>query len=197
MITDRKNPILAEALFSPEHSLELHFALDSVYRETSLRVLDLLRNKYRLIEHLQALRRYLLLGQGDFIRHLLELLASELCKPAQELYGHTLSGILESAIRITNAQYEDEDTLKRLNVGIMNSSHGDFGWDVFTLVYIIDGPVGTIFQQTMSTYKCLFGTLWMAKRMEFVLSNMRKQQISSAKLFRNMEGYVSFLMNEN
>jgi gamma-tubulin complex component 3 len=48
--------------------------LDKVYRETSLRVLDLLKNKYRLFEHLQSLRRYLLLGQGDFIRHLLELL---------------------------------------------------------------------------------------------------------------------------
>lgn len=48
--------------------------MDKVYRETSLRVLDLLKNKYRLFEHLQSLRRYLLLGQGDFIRHLLELL---------------------------------------------------------------------------------------------------------------------------
>lgn len=177
----------AEALYTPEQSIDLHSTLESVYRETSLRVLDLLKGKFRLIEHLQALRRYLLLGQGDFIRHLLELLAPELCKPAQDLYGHTLSAILESAIRVTNAQYEDEDTLQRLNVALKNHSHGDTGWDVFTLVYIVDGPVGTIFQPTMVTYKGLFGALWMAKRMEFVLSNMRKQQITSAKLFRHMK----------
>ncbi|XP_022918951.1 gamma-tubulin complex component 3 [Onthophagus taurus] len=177
----------AEALFSPEQSIELHTALESVYRETSLRVLNLLKNKFRLLEHLQALRRYLLLGQGDFIRHLLELLAPELNKPAQELYGHTLSGILESAIRVTNAQFEDEDTLQRLNVGLMDPSHGDLGWDTFTLVYIVDGPVGTIFEHTMPIYKCLFGGLWKTKRMEYVLSNMRKQQISCAKLFRRLD----------
>lgn len=70
----------------------------------------------------------------------------------------------------------------------MNHSVGDTGWDVFSLVYLVDGPVGTIFQPTMSTYKCLFGALWKAKRMEFVLSNMRKQQISSGKLLRKIEG---------
>lgn len=65
----------AEALFAPEQSIEFHATLENVYKETSLRVLDLLKNKYKLYEHLQSLRRYLLLGQGDFIRHLLELLA--------------------------------------------------------------------------------------------------------------------------
>lgn len=67
--------IVAEALFSPEQSIELHDTLESVYKETSLRVLNLLKEKYRMLDHLQALRQYLLLGQGDFIRHLLELLA--------------------------------------------------------------------------------------------------------------------------
>ncbi|EFA04217.1 gamma-tubulin complex component 3 [Tribolium castaneum] len=177
----------SESLFSPEQSLEFDSALEKVYRETSLRVLDLLKNKYRLYEHLQSLRRYLLLGQGDFIRHLLELLVPELDKPAQEIYSHTLSTILESAIRVTNAQFEDEDTLQRLNVSFMGHSQGDTGWDVFSLVYIVDGPVGTIFQPTMTTYQCLFGALWKAKRMEFVLANMRKQQISMAKIFRKIK----------
>lgn len=66
--------IFSESLFSPEQSLEFDSTLEKAYREISLRVLDLLKNKYRLFEHLQSLRRYLLLGQGDFIRHLLELL---------------------------------------------------------------------------------------------------------------------------
>lgn len=69
------NFFIAEALFAPEQSIEFHATLENVYKETSLRVLNLLKNKYKLNEHLQSLRRYLLLGQGDFIRHLLELLA--------------------------------------------------------------------------------------------------------------------------
>lgn len=119
----------------------------------------------------------------------------ELSKPAQNLYSHTLSAILESAIRVTNVQYEDEDIVQRLTVEFLHSSHGDTGWDIFTLVYIVDGPVGSIFEPAMSEYRSLFGSLWKAKRMEFVLSNMRKQQITSAKLFRNIPGnYNSFAL---
>nr|CAH7717143.1 unnamed protein product [Callosobruchus chinensis] len=178
---------LADGLFAPEQSIEFHATLESVYKETSLRVLELLKNKYRLFEHLQSLRRYLLLGQGDFIRHLLDLLTPELNKPAGQIYIHTLTAILESAIRVTNAQYEDEDTLKRLAVFFMSHSSGDTGWDVFGLIYIVDGPVGTIFQQTMSTYQSLFGALWRAKRTEFALANMRRQQITMSKLFKNID----------
>lgn len=177
----------AAALFTPEQSVEFHLTLETVYKETSFRVLDLLKNKYNLYEHLQSLRRYLLLGQGDFIRHLLELLTPELSKPADAIYGHTLSGILESAIRVTNAQYEDEDTLKRLNISFMSHSIGDVGWDVFSLIYNVDGPIGTIFQTTMPTYQSLFGALWKAKRTEYVLANMRRQQISMSKLFRKVK----------
>ncbi|ENN77802.1 hypothetical protein D910_12412 [Dendroctonus ponderosae] len=180
------NTTSADALFAPEQSIEFHLTLETVYKETSFRVLDLLKNKYNIYEHLQSLRRYLLLGQGDFIRHLLELLTPELNKPADAIYGHTLSAILESAIRVTNAQYEDEDTLKRLNISFMSHSIGDVGWDVFSLVYNVDGPIGTIFQTTMPTYQSLFGALWKAKRTEYVLANMRRQQISMAKLFRKV-----------
>lgn len=99
-----------------------------------------------------------------------------------------MTAILESAVRVTNAQYEDEDTLQRLNVSFMTHSAGDIGWDVFSLVYIVDGPIGTIFQQTMPTYQSLFGALWKAKRTEYALANMRRQQVTMAKLFRKIKG---------
>ncbi|KAF5284977.1 hypothetical protein FQA39_LY16842 [Lamprigera yunnana] len=186
---------IADSLFIPDKSVDLHSNLENVYKETSHRVLCMLKEKYMLLEHLQALRRYLLLGQGDFIRHLLELLAPELGKPAQHLYTHTLSAILESAISVTNAQFEDEEILKRLTVEFLHHSHGDTGWDIFTLIYLVDGPVGTIFESAMSEYRTLFGSLWKAKRMEYVLSNMRKQQISSAKIFRKMKVLQPILHN--
>lgn len=46
------------------------------YFDTSKYLLDVLNRNYLLLEHLQAMRRYLLLGQGDFIRHLMDLLKS-------------------------------------------------------------------------------------------------------------------------
>ncbi|GAB1292989.1 Gamma-tubulin complex component 3 [Apodemus speciosus] len=48
--------------------------IDAAYFETSKYLLDVLNRKYSLLEHMQAVRRYLLLGQGDFIRHLMDLL---------------------------------------------------------------------------------------------------------------------------
>lgn len=112
----------------------------------------------------------------------------ELSKPAKNLYSHTLTAILESAVRVTNAQFEDEEILKRLTVGLLHQCTGDTGWDIFSLIYIVDGPVGTILRPAMTEYQTLFGSLWKAKRMEYVLSNMRKQQISCNKMFRDMKG---------
>lgn len=48
--------------------------IDAAYFETSKYLLDVLNRKYSLLDHMQAVRRYLLLSQGDFIRHLMDLL---------------------------------------------------------------------------------------------------------------------------
>ena len=48
--------------------------IDTVYKETSQHLLEVLHTKYKFMDHLKAMRRYLLLGQGDFIRHLMDLL---------------------------------------------------------------------------------------------------------------------------
>jgi gamma-tubulin complex component 3 len=54
-------------LFSPECDTKLHILIDNVYLNTSKKVLDIVKGPHRLMEHLQAMRKYLLLGQGDFI----------------------------------------------------------------------------------------------------------------------------------
>lgn len=65
---------LVKSLYDKKKDSALHSVMDTAYRDASRRVLDTLMGKHKLLEHLQALRRYLLLGQGDFIRHLMELL---------------------------------------------------------------------------------------------------------------------------
>ena len=46
--------------------------VDIEYRKTSSRVIDVLNRKFKLKKHLHMLRKFLLLGQGDFIRHLMD-----------------------------------------------------------------------------------------------------------------------------
>ena len=53
---------------------------------------QVLHKRYQFMDHLMGMRRYLLLGQGDFIRHLMDLLAEDLEKPANLLYMHNLTG---------------------------------------------------------------------------------------------------------
>ncbi|XP_064185938.1 gamma-tubulin complex component 3 isoform X1 [Anguilla rostrata] len=161
--------------------------IDAAYFDTSKYLLDVLNRNYLLLEHLQAMRRYLLLGQGDFIRHLMDLLKPELARPATTLYQHNLTGILETAIRATNAQFDSPEILKRLDVRLLEVSPGDTGWDVFSLDYHVDGPIATVFtRECMSHYLRVFNFLWRAKRMEYTLTDIWKGQMCNAKLLKNM-----------
>ena len=60
---------------------------------------QVLHTRYQFMDHLSGMRRYLLLGQGDFIRHLMDLLAEDLEKPANLLYMHNLTGMSHSCFR--------------------------------------------------------------------------------------------------
>ncbi|XP_015219935.1 gamma-tubulin complex component 3 [Lepisosteus oculatus] len=185
----------AKSADSPKDAAELFTDLegafqgkiDAAYFETSKYLLDVLNKNYLLLEHMQAMRRYLLLGQGDFIRHLMDLLKPELARPATTLYQHNLTGILETAVRATNAQFDSPEILKRLDVRLLEVSPGDTGWDVFSLDYHVDGPIATVFtRECMSHYLRVFNFLWRAKRMEYILTDIWKGQMCNAKLLKGM-----------
>ncbi|XP_044106066.1 gamma-tubulin complex component 3 isoform X4 [Neovison vison] len=168
--------------------------IDAAYFETSKYLLDVLNKRYSLLDHMQAMRRYLLLGQGDFIRHLMDLLKPELVRPATTLYQHNLTGILETAVRATNAQFDSPEILRRLDVRLLEVSPGDTGWDVFSLDYHVDGPIATVFtRECMSHYLRVFNFLWRAKRMEYILTDIRKGHMCNAKLLRNMPEFSGVL----
>lgn len=48
----------------------------------------------------------------------------ELARPATTLYQHNLTGILETAVRATNAQYDNAEILKRLDVRLLEVTVG-------------------------------------------------------------------------
>lgn len=177
----------ADHIFSNVADTKLHSTIDSIYLNTSKRVLDIVMGPHKLLEHLQAMRRYLLLGQGDFIGILMENLKCELDKPAKELYSYDLSSIMDAAIRSTNAQYDDPEILNHLDVRLMTPCDGDIGWDILSLQYTVRGPLATMLEPSMSIYQVLFKPLWRMKHMEFVLSSkIWKDQKCNAKPLRCM-----------
>lgn len=169
--------------------------LNVTYESTSKRLLSVMNENYNLPAHFKAMRSYLLLGQGDFVRHLLDILQEELTKPAQSLYRRNLAEQLETAIRCTNAQFDNPEVLKSLDVRLHDINPGDVGWDVFSLNYSVSGPLLTIFPtEVMRKYIRVFNFLLRAKRMEYNLNHLWGQMMSTSKRYKESlpEAYEVF-----
>jgi gamma-tubulin complex component 3 len=167
--------------------------IDEAYKTTMKRLMDLMANKFNLFEHLQALKNYILLGQGDFIALLMESLAANLDRPAGAQYRHTLTAQLEHAIRGSNAQYDSPEVLRRLDARMLQLSHGDIGWDCFTLEYKIDAPVDVVVTEWGNRqYLKVFNFLWRIKRVEFaLLSTWRKCMTGARGVLQNSDPVVN------
>ena len=141
----------------------LEASIDEAYKATMARLIHLMADKFKLFEHLKALKKYLLLGQGDFIALLMENLSSNLDRPANTLYRHNLTAQLEHAVRESNAQFDSPDVLRRLDARMLELSYGEIGWDVFTLEYKIDAPVDVVVTPYGSRqYLKVFNFLWIS-----------------------------------
>ncbi|PGH04060.1 hypothetical protein GX51_03730 [Blastomyces parvus] len=178
------------AAYSRDASKELRYgdtatletSIDEAYETTMARLIYLMDSKFKLFDHLKALKKYLLLGQGDFIALLMESLASNLDRPANSQYRHTLTAQLEHAIRSSNAQYDSPDVLRRLDARMLELSHGEIGWDCFTLEYKIDAPVDVVITPWGSTqYLKVFNFLWRVKRVEFALGSTWRRCMTGAR----------------
>lgn len=164
---------------------EFEHLLNTAYKEVSQKALELLFGNYKLRSHFRGLRQYLLLGQGDFIRHLMDLLQSELDKPSSECRFHNILSVLECAMRSTNAQFDEPDVTNRLDCRLLDPPTNDnraSGWDIFSLVYKVDGPISTIFtEEKIRDYIEIFRQLWRTKRVEHVLTSLWSNQMYYSK----------------
>ena len=176
--------------YSKDASKELRYGdtatveawIDEAYKTTMKRLIDLMANKFNMFEHLKALKNYILLGQGDFIALLMESLAANLDRPAGAQYRHTLTAQLEHAIRGSNAQYDSPEVLRRLDARMLQLSHGDIGWDCFTLEYKIDAPVDVVVTEWGNRqYLKVFNFLWRIKRVEFALLSTWRKCITGSR----------------
>ncbi|KAF8974520.1 gamma-tubulin complex, DGRIP91/SPC98 component [Flammula alnicola] len=162
----------------------LERSIDAAYRLASHRLFEVFIDKFKLLDHLSALKSFLLLGHGDFADQLMETLGPSLAKPANTLYRHNLTANLETAIRSSNAQQDPVDVLRRLDARILEYSHGEIGWDVFTLEYKVNPPIDTVLdQEAMEKYLKLFKHLWQMKRIEKTLDKSWMRVTGGAQTF--------------
>lgn len=112
-----------------------------------------------------------------------------LTKPANTLYRHNLTANLETAIRSSNVHRDPVDILRRLDARMLEYSHGEIGWDVFTLEYKVDPPIDTVLDsEAMEKYLKLFKHLWQMKRIEMALDKGWLRVTGGARMFLRLPG---------
>ena len=141
--------------------------------------------RYNLHQHCLAIKRYLLFGQGDFVRHLFDLLANNIFPGSKNPHHHNLTGIVETAIRASAQSSEDAEVRDRVHVSTMEATTGDDLFSVFTLEYKVDMPCNAIItEKAMRRYKRIFNFLWGLKRVEQVVSRCSSAAPSLPSLIR-------------
>ncbi|EPQ59222.1 gamma-tubulin complex, DGRIP91/SPC98 component [Gloeophyllum trabeum ATCC 11539] len=162
----------------------LERSIDTAYQIASRRLFDVFLDKFRLLDHLRALKNYMLLGHGDFTDQLMDALSPSLARPANALHRHNLTATLETALRSSVAQNDPPDVLRRLDARVLEFQHGEIGWDVFTLEYKVDAPIDTIIDpESILKYLKLFNHLWKLRRVEKALNKGWLRVTSGSRSF--------------
>jgi gamma-tubulin complex component 3 len=120
---------------------------DIVYKLSAsidAKLLNLVMSRFYVQTHLLALKKFMLLGQGDFVTCLMDGVGPELKRRANQLFRHNLTGILEGALRASNAQFEPSYVLDRIGIRLLEATAGDSGWEIFSLDYAIDAPLNAV-----------------------------------------------------
>ena len=166
------DPSKQEEILNMSFINEIIFNIDVIHKLINKDLVRIVFTKFKFLTNLNSINKYLLLGQGDMIQSLMESLFEELDKPANLIFKHNLQSNLESAIRGSNAQYNDPDCLKKLNIKLNSASVGDIGWDIFCLEYKVDLPLSIIFNtKLLKDYQKLFFFFWKIKRIEYSQNN--------------------------
>ncbi|GAA5873082.1 hypothetical protein JCM16303_006932 [Sporobolomyces ruberrimus] len=180
-------------------SLERSISL--AYSTASQRLFELFFDKFKLMDHLRALKDYLMLGKGDFCEILMEQLGPSLGRPANTLYRHNLTSTLETAIRgslppASLASPHSLSILRRLDARISDFQQGEVGWDVFLLEYKVDAPLSTILDpRSLEDYREMFRHLWGIKRVEYALNEAWRTLMTSSRLLKK-GSIVSFALHQ-
>ncbi|CAH9051446.1 unnamed protein product [Cuscuta europaea] len=178
---------------SNHHYLE---CIRAAYDFASGELLNLVKEKYDLMAKLRSIKHYLLLDQGDFLVHFMDIAKEELMKKLDEVSVEKLQSLLDLALRTTAAAadpcHEDlsccvERTtlLKRLstlkdldaNQVASESSHNldepasITGLETFSLNYKVQWPLSLVIsRKALTKYQLIFRFLFHCKHVDQQLS---------------------------
>lgn len=127
----------------------------------------------QLFTHLINFKKVLLMGSNDFIEVIIRNGLGIFNEPARNLTSNQLSGIVVDSIKNSSVgtSFVHND---RIDARILDLSHGNIGWEVFTLEYKInDLAVDYIlnYQEGTLAYLKIFNFLWKLRHFHYLLNN--------------------------
>ncbi|KAK8464606.1 hypothetical protein PHAVU_010G031700 [Phaseolus vulgaris] len=173
---------------SNHHYLE---CIKAAYNFASSELLNLIKEKYDLTGRLKSIKHYLLLDQGDFLVHFMDIARDELAKKPDEVSVEKLQSLLDLALRTTAAAadpfhegltcvVEKSSLLRRLGTfndleaSQRSSSDNDLeetvsitGLETFALSYKVHWPLSIVLsRKALTKYQLIFRFLFHCKHVD-------------------------------
>ncbi|KAL1339202.1 hypothetical protein AAHE18_U017600 [Arachis hypogaea] len=173
---------------SNHHYLE---CIKAAYNFASRELLNLIKEKYDLMGKLRSIKHYLLLDQGDFLVHFMDIARDELAKKPDEVSVEKLQSLLDLALRTTAAAADPlhegvtcvverssllkrSSTFKDLEVSQRSSGDNDLeepvsitSLETFSLSYKVQWPLSIVLsRKALTKYQLIFRFLFHCKHVE-------------------------------
>ncbi|KAJ2346330.1 Microtubule-nucleating Tub4p (gamma-tubulin) complex component [Coemansia sp. RSA 2671] len=162
-----------------------------VYRSSSMvnaRLMSVLKEKFGLMGHILAMRRYLLFEQGDFALALMEILDNQSDRTGKNIMAHDLSAVLSGAVRSSNAQYESQDHLSAMLLTFKEDNAKQRTWDEVSLMYTLTAPLSYVVpKQALRQYVEVSQFMIRLKRVEHKLQSIWRRQMTEARSYLRSE----------
>lgn len=179
-----------EYVSNPEEYLSI---IEKAHAFASATLLELLVKDRELISHLNSMKKYFLMEQGDFIVQFLDLCEKELSQPVDQVEPARLESLLELALRTSSANYDVNkdnlcvallpyDLIFQMGkiLSIYTSEEQEYqtcdtsllsGLDAFAFGYQVDWPISLVLNhKALARYQMLFRHLFYCKHIERLMS---------------------------
>ncbi|KHN18997.1 Gamma-tubulin complex component 2 [Glycine soja] len=172
---------------SNHHYLE---CIKAAYNFASSELLNLIKEKYDLTGRLRSIKHYLLLDQGDFLVHFMDIARDELAKKPDEVSVEKLQSLLDLALRTTAAAadpfhegltcVERSSLIRRLGTfndlevtqrnsgnNVLEEPVSITGLETFSLSYKVHWPLSIVLsRKALTKYQLLFRFLFHCKHVD-------------------------------
>lgn len=193
---------LVDLHYDPRNEEEHVKVINDAYTFSAQTLLDVLLTDNDMMGHLQSVKRYLLLYQGDFIMEFMDACEDELTKNVDHVRPMALENLLGLSLRLSSARndkYKDNLHCELLTYDLVTQmskiikSDGDVIWktsdrldlsglECFAFTYVANWPVSLVLNHTsISKYQMLFRQLFYCKHVERQLCNIWKENSLAKK----------------